>query len=84
MSLLTAPKTFSRVAVYRTFVRNITERAKQLRTKELLDKIIRVDHAGELGAKRIYQGQLAVLGNTASGPLIQVYSIMVLCQLKLV
>lgn len=71
MSLLTAPKTFSRVAVYRTFVRNITERAKQLRTKELLDKIIRVDHAGELGAKRIYQGQLAVLGNTASGPLIQ-------------
>ena len=84
MTLLTAPKTFSRLAVYRTFVRNISERAKQLRTKELLDKIIRVDHAGELGAKRIYQGQLAVLGNTASGPLIQVRSIMVLCQLKLV
>lgn len=26
-----------------------------------LDKIIRVDHAGEYGAKRIYQGQLDVL-----------------------
>ena len=27
-------------------------------------RIIRVDHAGEYGAKRIYQGQLAVLGHT--------------------
>jgi ubiquinone biosynthesis monooxygenase Coq7 len=26
-------------------------------------RIIRVDHAGEYGAKRIYDGQLAVLGN---------------------
>lgn len=33
--------------------------------------IIRVDHAGELGADRIYAGQMAVLGNTAKGPLIQ-------------
>jgi 3-demethoxyubiquinol 3-hydroxylase len=31
-------------------------------TKEqLIDRIIRVDHAGEFGAKRIYEGQLAVL-----------------------
>lgn len=30
--------------------------------KEILDKIIRVDHAGELGADRIYAGQMAVLG----------------------
>lgn len=36
-----------------------------------LDKIIRVDHAGELGADRIYAGQMAVLGNTSEGPLIQ-------------
>ncbi|CAG9136488.1 ubiquinone biosynthesis monooxygenase Coq7 [Plutella xylostella] len=36
-----------------------------------LDKIIRVDHAGELGADRIYAGQMAVLGGTAEGPLIQ-------------
>ncbi len=31
-------------------------------TKEaLIQRIIRVDHAGEFGAKRIYEGQLAVL-----------------------
>lgn len=30
--------------------------------KEVLDKIIRVDHAGELGADRIYAGQMAILG----------------------
>ena len=28
---------------------------------ELIDRIIRVDHAGEFGAKRIYEGQLAIL-----------------------
>jgi 3-demethoxyubiquinol 3-hydroxylase len=33
--------------------------------------MIRVDHAGEYGARRIYEGQLAVLGNTASGPVIR-------------
>jgi len=30
-----------------------------------------VDHAGELGADKIYQGQLAVLGNTPVGPVIR-------------
>ncbi|XP_026463239.1 5-demethoxyubiquinone hydroxylase, mitochondrial [Ctenocephalides felis] len=39
--------------------------------KEILDKIIRVDHAGELGADRIYAGQMAILGKTPVGPLIQ-------------
>lgn len=29
----------------------------------LIEEIIRVDQAGEYGAKRIYEGQLAVLGN---------------------
>lgn len=29
-----------------------------------LEEILRVDHAGELGAVRIYQGQLAVLGDS--------------------
>lgn len=29
---------------------------------KLLDSIIRVNHAGELGADRIYAGQMAVLG----------------------
>ncbi len=32
-----------------------------LNKKQTLEKIIRVNHAGEYGAKRIYQGQLAVL-----------------------
>ncbi len=30
--------------------------------EELIARMIRVDHAGEYGAKRIYDGQLAVLG----------------------
>jgi len=29
---------------------------------KILDSIIRIDHAGELGADRIYAGQMAVLG----------------------
>ncbi len=29
--------------------------------RQFLERLIRVDHAGEYGAKRIYQGQLAVL-----------------------
>lgn len=33
--------------------------------KERIDRIIRVNQAGEFGAKRIYQGQLAVLGDDA-------------------
>ncbi len=37
----------------------------------LLDRIVRVDHAGEYGAKRIYEGQLAVLGRSRVGPLIE-------------
>jgi len=30
--------------------------------RDLIDRIVRVDHAGEYGAVRIYAGQLAVLG----------------------
>uniref|UniRef100_A0A3Q3W601 5-demethoxyubiquinone hydroxylase, mitochondrial n=1 Tax=Mola mola TaxID=94237 RepID=A0A3Q3W601_MOLML len=37
----------------------------------MLDRILRVDHAGEYGANRIYAGQMAVLGRTRIGPLIQ-------------
>ena len=33
---------------------------------EMLERMIRVDQAGEYGAKRIYAGQLAVLKNKAS------------------
>jgi ubiquinone biosynthesis monooxygenase Coq7 len=35
-----------------------------LTPRRALERMIRVDHAGEYGAKRIYQGQLAVLGNS--------------------
>lgn len=31
--------------------------------KALIDRIVRVDHAGEYGAARIYAGQIAVLGD---------------------
>ena len=37
----------------------------------MLDRMIRVDHAGEFGADRIYAGQHAVLGQTAVGSTIQ-------------
>ena len=39
--------------------------------RQLLDRIIRVDQAGELGAVRIYQGQMAVLGKGAAAPTIK-------------
>ncbi|XP_026636932.1 5-demethoxyubiquinone hydroxylase, mitochondrial [Microtus ochrogaster] len=39
-----------------------------------VDRIIRVDHAGEYGANRIYAGQMAVLGRSSVGPVIQVGS----------
>ena len=37
----------------------------------LIDRILRVDHAGEYGAQRIYQGQIAVLGRGRFGPILQ-------------
>lgn len=39
--------------------------------RQLLERLIRVDHAGEFGAKRIYQGQLAVLGRGPHGDTIR-------------
>ncbi len=39
--------------------------------REMIDRIIRVDHAGEFGANKIYEGQMAVLGKTSVGPVIQ-------------
>lgn len=38
---------------------------------ELIERIIRVDHAGEFGAIRIYAGQLRVLGETPDGSIIR-------------
>ena len=42
-----------------------------LTREELIERMIRVDHAGEFGAQRIYQGQLAVLGRSADGETIR-------------
>jgi ubiquinone biosynthesis monooxygenase Coq7 len=39
--------------------------------RDYLERVIRVDHAGEYGAKRIYQGQLAVLRGTKHEPTIR-------------
>jgi len=38
--------------------------------RQKLERLIRVDHAGEYGAKRIYQGQLAILGRGDKAELI--------------
>ncbi|HYC05397.1 MAG TPA: demethoxyubiquinone hydroxylase family protein [Azospirillaceae bacterium] len=40
-------------------------------TQERVKRMIRVDHAGEYGATRIYAGQLAVLGQGRHGPTIR-------------
>jgi 3-demethoxyubiquinol 3-hydroxylase len=37
----------------------------------LVERIIRVDHAGEYGAARIYAGQLAVLGRSPAAPMLR-------------
>lgn len=42
----------------------------QLSSKESIEQMIRVNHAGEYGAKRIYEGQLAVLKHKPSHPVI--------------
>jgi len=42
-----------------------------LSREALLERILRVDHAGEYGAVRIYEGQLAVLGRKRAGPVIR-------------
>ncbi|HKM64195.1 MAG TPA: demethoxyubiquinone hydroxylase family protein [Acidisphaera sp.] len=38
---------------------------------EVVERMIRVDHAGEYGAERIYAGQLAVLGRGDKGDLLR-------------
>ena len=43
---------------------NVTVMRSQMTVKDQnIDRFLRVDHAGELGAKRIYEGQIAVLKN---------------------
>jgi ubiquinone biosynthesis monooxygenase Coq7 len=42
-----------------------------LSREEQVARMLRVDHAGEYGAVRIYEGQLAVLGRTPAGAVIR-------------
>ena len=42
--------------------KKIAKESKSTTDKTILDEIIRVDHAGEYGATRIYDGQIAVFG----------------------
>ncbi|EGC31609.1 hypothetical protein DICPUDRAFT_92759 [Dictyostelium purpureum] len=49
----------------------VNKSEKERIKREILERIIRVDHAGEFGAARIYEGQLAVLAKTKEGPLIR-------------
>ena len=42
--------------------KKIANKSKSKTDKTILDEIIRVDHAGEYGATRIYDGQIAVFG----------------------
>ncbi|MCC7017250.1 MAG: demethoxyubiquinone hydroxylase family protein, partial [Rhodospirillales bacterium] len=42
-----------------------------LSLSDLVERMIRVDHAGEFGAVRIYEGQLRVLGDAKAGPVIR-------------
>ena len=41
------------------------------RQKALIHSMLRVNQAGELGAVRIYQGQIAILGRTSDGPVLR-------------
>ena len=49
-----------------------TSNSRASTDKNILDEIIRVDHAGEYGATRIYDGQIAIFGkNSKIGKTIQ-------------
>lgn len=47
------------------------QQQQQEKRKALLDRLIRVDHAGEFGADRIYAGQMAILANSRTGKTIE-------------
>jgi len=56
----------------KTKVKKMKSNVHSKTDKEVLDEIIRVDHAGEYGATRIYDGQIAIFGkNSKIGKVIQ-------------
>lgn len=50
--------------------RNFSPLLADAHKKRVIDRMIRVDHAGELGARQIYAGQLAVFSGTPVGSVI--------------
>ena len=50
--------------IYIRHMSSIRSTVNNPETRKLIDKILRVDHAGEYGAVRIYAGQMAVLSRT--------------------
>jgi ubiquinone biosynthesis monooxygenase Coq7 len=49
----------------------MTKLPGEMDARTRLERLVRVDHAGEYGAKRIYQGQLAVLGKGPKGDILR-------------
>lgn len=53
-------------------LRRASTKVSNVQRRQMIDRFLRVDHAGEYGADRIYAGQMAVLGKDPKvGPLIQ-------------
>lgn len=52
-------------------------RTRDVKRRELVDEMIRVDHAGEVGAVQIYAGQMWALRGTKDYELIKVSSLLV-------
>jgi len=71
IKLLRAGQTFRGRFNLNSQIRSLSTAEKAAADRAKIDRIIRVDHAGEYGADRIYAGQLAVLGKTDVGPLIE-------------
>lgn len=55
--------------MYRSVVRCAINH--NLARQKLIEKVVRVDHAGELGADRIYAGQMAVLRGSSIADIIK-------------
>lgn len=43
----------------------------ELSSQDKIKRMVRVNHAGEYGAKRIYEGQIAILGATDKGDMLR-------------
>ena len=55
--------------IIRCSKRLLSTKEREAERQAMIDKFLRVDHAGEFGADKIYAGQLAVLGPNGVGPL---------------